>query len=269
MTEAEWLECTDPDKRLCYFRGRLRNGFNRKIRLFACACCRRIWDHFVDERSRVAVEVAERYADGEATDEELSTAFTAAGHAHQEVFQKIGKAGACIEWAAKYAADPIPFHGARNVIWMAATSRSYEIRRKRPHEWDAIRLFLCEITRNSGPFALVVGKWNVKRLRQAVATGAEKPIQMALLNDIFGNPFHPITIDPTWLTPTVKVMAQAIYTDRNFDQMPLLADELEKAGCDNQEILGHCRGPGPHVRGCWVVDLVLGEGVRQWRKPTG
>ena len=259
MTEQEWLECIDPFKKLCLFRGRLRNRFNRKIRLFACACCRRIWDHFVDERSRKAVEVAERYADGGATDEELSAASTAAGQAYGEVFEKVGKVGACIEWAAVYAAHPIPFHGARNVVWMAATFRSFEIRTKRPHESDEVRQFPCTLTKNTGPLSSVLGKWNVKRLNKPQATGAEKPIQIELLKDIFGNPFHPVTLNPAWLTPSVVNLAQAIYDDRAFARMPDLADALHEAGCDNDEILSHCRGPGPHVRGCWVVDLLLGK----------
>lgn len=71
------------------------------------------------------------------------------------------------------------------------------------------------------------------------------------------NPFRPITLDLTWLTPSVVQLAEQIYNDGAIDQMPILADELEKAGCLNQEILGHCRGSGSHVRGCWVVDLVL------------
>ncbi len=85
---------------------------------------------------------------------------------------------------------------------------------------------------------------------------------MALVRDIIGNPFHPITLDPAWLTPKVVHLAQQIYDNRAFVRLPALADALEEAGCDNPEILNHCRGPGPHVRGCWVVDAVLGkEGV--------
>jgi hypothetical protein len=81
-----------------------------------------------------------------------------------------------------------------------------------------------------------------------------------LLGDIFGNPFRPVTLDRSWLTPTVNALAQSIYDDRAFDQLPLVADELDKSGCDNREILGHCRGPGSHVRGCWALDLVSGKG---------
>jgi len=69
-----------------------------------------------------------------------------------------------------------------------------------------------------------------------------------------------VAADPAWLTPTVASLARGIYTDRAFDRLPILADALQDAGCDSADILGHCRGPGPHVRGCWVVDLVLGKG---------
>jgi hypothetical protein len=85
---------------------------------------------------------------------------------------------------------------------------------------------------------------------------AELHAQADLLRDIFGSlPFRPITLDLSLLTPTVVQLAQAIYDDRAFDRMPELANTLHQAGCDNDEILGHCRGRGPHVRGCWVVDL--------------
>src|SRR5208283_3714297 len=86
----------------------------------------------------------------------------------------------------------------------------------------------------------------------------ENSAQVALLCCIFRNPFRPVTIDPTWLTPTVKQVAEAIYTERAFDRMPSLADALVDAGCASHDILNHCRQPGVHVRGCWALDLVLG-----------
>jgi len=79
------------------------------------------------------------------------------------------------------------------------------------------------------------------------------------IRDVFGNPFRSITIEPSWLTSTVVVLAGSIYDERAFDQMPILADALQDAGCDNENILNHCRQPGGHVRGCWVVDLLLGK----------
>ena len=88
----------------------------------------------------------------------------------------------------------------------------------------------------------------------------ERIAQALLLRDTFGNPFFPITLDPAWLTPTVVSLAQSIYDERAFDRMPQLADALEQAGCADADVLGHCRLGGPHVRGCWVVDLLLGKG---------
>jgi hypothetical protein len=76
---------------------------------------------------------------------------------------------------------------------------------------------------------------------------------------IFGNPFRPVSADPAWLTSTVVALARSIYDERAFDRLPILADALQDAGCDNPDILTHCRSVGPHVRGCWVVDLVLGK----------
>jgi len=79
------------------------------------------------------------------------------------------------------------------------------------------------------------------------------------LRCIFGNPFRPVAIDPQWLTSTVTLLAKGIYDDRAFDRLPILADALQDAGCDNADVLNHCRDTGPHARGCWVVDLVLGK----------
>jgi len=80
-----------------------------------------------------------------------------------------------------------------------------------------------------------------------------------LLRDIFGNPFRPTAFDLSWRTATAVGLARALYDSRDFAAMPVLADALEDAGCDNADVLSHCRGLGPHVRGCWVVDLVLGK----------
>jgi hypothetical protein len=78
-----------------------------------------------------------------------------------------------------------------------------------------------------------------------------------LLRDIF--PFHPITLSPSWLTSTVVSLANQMYDSRDFSAMPILADALQDCGCDNEEILTHCRGPGPHVKGCWAIDLLTGR----------
>lgn len=83
--------------------------------------------------------------------------------------------------------------------------------------------------------------------------------QAALLRCILGNPYRPVVLDPAWRTSTVVQLAQGIYDDRDFSAMPILADALQDAGCDNADVLNHCRDTGPHARGCWVVDLILGK----------
>jgi hypothetical protein len=80
-----------------------------------------------------------------------------------------------------------------------------------------------------------------------------------LLRDIFGNPFWPPVADRAWLAPTVVMTAQRIYDSRAFDSMPELGNILHRAGCANRDVLDHCRSPAPHVRGCWVVDLISGR----------
>jgi hypothetical protein len=94
----------------------------------------------------------------------------------------------------------------------------------------------------------------------------EEAFQCEILRGLLGNPFRPISLDPGWLTPTVTNLAAAAYVERELPSghldagwLGVLADALEDAGCDNAELLGHLRGPGPHVRGCWVVDLLLGR----------
>jgi hypothetical protein len=88
---------------------------------------------------------------------------------------------------------------------------------------------------------------------------AEKLWQADRLRELVGNPLRLATITSAWLTANVVSIAQAIYAERAFERMPILADALEDAGCTNADILEHCRGGGEHVRGCWVVDLVLGK----------
>jgi hypothetical protein len=101
-------------------------------------------------------------------------------------------------------------------------------------------------------------------LRAARATKEEKATeeqaQCDLLRDIFGNPFRPAMLDPAWRTSTATALPRQMYESRDFTPMPILADALQDAGCDSEDILDHCRDPQQvHVRGCWVVDLVLGK----------
>ena len=95
--------------------------------------------------------------------------------------------------------------------------------------------------------------------RQALLT-EEVVRQSDLFRDVFGNPFRPVTCSPEWRTDTAALLARQMYDSRDFSAMPILADALQDAGCDSDDILAHCRDPhATHVRGCWVVDLVLGK----------
>jgi hypothetical protein len=88
----------------------------------------------------------------------------------------------------------------------------------------------------------------------------EELFQADLFRDVFNNPFRPVAFDPAWRTGTSAALAKTMYDSRDFAAMPIFADALEEAGCDVPDVLTHCRDPkGVHVRGCWVVDLVLGK----------
>jgi hypothetical protein len=120
--------------------------------------------------------------------------------------------------------------------------------------------------RSEGDYAVWIADWAAQRTRYAGdrswPAGAAEAEQAGLLRDLFGNPFRPVAVGPSWLAwgdGTVVKLAQGIYDGRAFDRLPVLADALEEAGCDQADLLAHLRGPGPHVRGCWAVDLVLGK----------
>jgi hypothetical protein len=223
MTEKEWLKCVFMSG--LWIELNLRHTHliagrkaNRRLRLFACACCRRIWELFPDDRCRKAIEVAERHAEGRAAKGELKAAQRAmAGAAHrQDAAPK----------AAMWSVAREAWIGAQE----AASYATYAVS-------DARRK----------------GDWSGAR---------EESIQCQMLRDVFGNPFRPVALDPAWLTwnqGTIRQMARAIYDEGRFSDLPILADALEEAGCTNNDLLSHCRRPGEHVRGCWIVDLLLGK----------
>jgi hypothetical protein len=223
VTEAAWLESGDPQAMLSFLRGRVSD---RKLRLFACACCRRIWHLLSQEASQRAVDAAEMYADGLLSEAERDAAREAAyTFVDPPVNDKLNPESGTAALAAFWAIDGVAHDAADAAL-------------------DAV-FFAADVC-CPGRGAL-----------EAVST--EEPMQCHLLRCIIGNPFRPVALNSGWLTPRVVALAQAIYTDGGFDRMPELADALEHAGCDNADILSHCRGTGPHVRGCWAVDLVLGK----------
>jgi hypothetical protein len=230
MTKAEWLTCTDPKPMLEFLRGKTSD---RKLRLFACACCRRIWPLLTDERSRHGIEVAERFVDGLASEQERAIACEKT---------RAAAAAACRIYAGSVPGGGVFAYPEYDPGWFAAGAAFNALdysRFRRPY--DAAE-----------PAAAA-----------AANATAEAAVQATLLRDIIGN--YPSTSPPlpaavhAWNNGTVQKIAQAIYDERAFDRLPILADALEEAGCTNQDILAHCRQSGEHVRGCWVVDLVLGK----------
>jgi hypothetical protein len=103
--------------------------------------------------------------------------------------------------------------------------------------------------------------WNMDDWTPGVSSCSktDSSFKAVFLRDIFGNPFRPVTFDPEWRTSNVVSLAKSMYESRDFAAMPILSDALQDAGCDHADILDHCRGSGPHVRGCWVVDVALGN----------
>ena len=247
MTEAEWLASNDPDQML-RFMGE-KHGANRtkagrrKMRLFGCASCRQLWGHMADPRSRYAVEVAERLADGQLSETELEDARMQAMEArravalriHERTFRRELEPKAVVlargmlpddDRTAAQAAAAILEPEAGNFAWAGLT-------------------FGC--TQNCAEYPIVFR-------RRSWEAGA--------LRCLFGNPFRSVKTDLTWLAwngGAIPKIAETMYDDRAFDRIPLLADALEDAGCTDADILAHCRDPGPHVRGCWVIDLLLGK----------
>jgi hypothetical protein len=237
MTEKEWQQATDPRPLMEYLRAkrsasRTKSG-KRKLRLFACACLHGIWSLLRQPGSRQALYYAELYADGETTDNDLATAHRAARIARRKE-------------AGEFGSSP---------YWQSAEAACH----------------VCEKRFDNGDHTSVAHAsfssataWAIDRVRSGLGLthGEESQTRHAVhadwLRDIFGNPFRPVAFAPEWRTDTAIALARTMYESREFSAMPILADALQDAGCDNDDVLNHCRGAGPHVRGCWVCDLVLG-----------
>jgi len=220
MTEREWMKSGDHYAMLRFLHSKGVKGF-RKHRLLLTAYCRTFLPELLEEeRTRLVIEVAEAYSDGALGKDDLVRAKRAA--------LKIVEGRPRLNSAVRGVAHGLPIREAvdfPNFCLRPWVTSNYN------HPTPAQR----------------------RRLGQ-------------LIRDIFGNPFRPRTIDLAWLTPAVLALAQAAYDERQLpagtldnDHLAILADALEDAGCDNGDILTHCRGPSPHVRGCWVVDLLTGR----------
>lgn len=236
MTDLEWLACTDPAEMLDFLQDKTIFT-DRKQRLFDCACVRRIWHLLRDKRGRRAVEVAERYADGKVAPEKLHEA----------------KAIALVAADAR-ATLALPGKPNSYIVLSAAAETAWEYRSGTDPLKLAAEAIAWENLNENGP---------PQRRLPKQKYAEERKVQAAFLRDIIGVlPFRTIGLDPAWVAwndRTVVKLAQGIYEDRAFDQLPVLADALEDGGCELPTILDHLRGPGPHTRGCWAVDLLLAK----------
>jgi hypothetical protein len=237
MTEVEWLACSDPRKMLeCLGLKQaahpdMRDEWtplgikpsDRKMRLFAVASCRRIWDLLRDERSRQAVEMLAAYLENQLGERELQIAEREAEEANKKTENG--------EHVSRRAASAVSF-----------ALSSEELRRV---GFTYVDNAICAAQ---------------SAVKAHDNHSLEESAKSHIIRDIFGPlPFRNVGFPSAWVTSDVLALAQPIYDERAFERMPILADALEDAGCDNPDILEHCRQPGEHARGCWVVDLVLGK----------
>jgi hypothetical protein len=222
MTQSEWLSCTDPTPMLEALRG---NASERKLRLFACACCRRIWNLLEDKRSRKAVEVAEAFCKGTATDVELEANRDKAHEAFYPV------SGADVEnatfWAAAFVADGPAFFVAQHVAAFVCEA-VVNVASEGPALANLLRDVFGDTFRAPPALPPCVSTWNggiVLRLAEAVYED--------------------------------RVLRAGTF---RADRVAVLADALEEAGCQEASVLTHLRDQGSHWRGCWVVDWLLAKG---------
>lgn len=220
MTEEEWLGSNDSDTLLKTLVG--IGQPDRLAQLFGVACCRRIWDRLSDAARRV-VELIEHVLDEGDRDrrEELRAKIQVT------LNEWVGKAGKADRAVLKLEDR---FHSYRYIL-----------------SWLQTLEALSRVSRLARQAVAKPG---------TVAWEEEAAVQAVLFRDIFSYYGRPMLL-PSWLTSTVVALAQQVYDCRDFSPMPILADALQDAGCDNEDILNHCRGPGPHCRGCWLVDFIL------------
>jgi hypothetical protein len=255
MNERNWLNCDTWRPIREHLRWR---ASARKRLLFVAACCRVAFAPFPDVRGLRAIEALERLADDSFAHREAAPFIMDVEAMIYEVGRQgesaldayYAESGTCscgycpeTEESAARAEALNPAVDADFGYRLMETSRAAEVAA------DAGET-LCRLLGSSHDAVATVEQVDFLPLEQA------RP----LLHELFCNPFRPVVLQAAWLAwndHCIERIAQAIYDERAFDRMPILADALEDAGCDNADILNHCRGDGPHVRGCWVVDLLL------------
>jgi hypothetical protein len=243
MTEEEWLESTDPRPMVEFMEFKVSD---RKFRLVACGCCR-LSEGIFNTGQLEALDAAEMFVEGRLGTDEF-----------RNVTKEFG--GDQPEFREALHNDQLP---GREAVAKQLTSCACLHPRDQAYPSDCAieaalvasllppskaRMFRSSDPRPN-PFGHGVVYLQMFEIRSVPVCG--------LIRDIFGNPFRPVAFDPRWRTADAVGLARAIYEDRAFDCLPLLADALMDAGCADEQVLEHCRSEGPHVRGCWAVDLVL------------
>jgi hypothetical protein len=237
VDEQGWLIATDPQALVRFLVGR---ASERKLRLFAAACCRRIW-HLLDTRAQEALEVAERFADGHAGDGERTAARKAAQQAAQS--RAVTRRPLAPKWQRR-AASAVYY----------ATARAAEASSSAPQL--AVEALIWQAGGDTGCDARAI-------------RGREQAAQASALRDIVGTPFGGVRVEGAWVAwqdGLIPGLARAVYEERDPEnglldrgRLLVLADALEEAGCCDPDILGHCRQASDHYRGCVVVDALLGK----------
>jgi hypothetical protein len=240
MTDREWDTCSDSAEMLLALP---KAGFARKYRLYSCACARRVWHLLQDDAPRKAIESAEAFADNLQDRKALIKARSRARRLADRLEREA-------QWTRAYAA-----HAAHHAAGTVVGGENW------PAEASNCALWSSKCAVYAAASEAKCGDQSLEdNQRYARAEAAERLAQAQLLRDIFGNPFRsPPPMHPFLSTPSILLLAQSIYDNNRFEMLPALTELLVVSGCDNNELLLHFRGSGPHVRGCWALDSVLGK----------
>jgi hypothetical protein len=280
MTEFDWSDSSDPQPMLAFLRD-IGRTTDRNLSLFCVACCRRVWYLLTPDYVQgclEAIDAREQYADRLVAEAQVRSAESTAYGEARNVVRGVAHPGQANSYATAYAGKATSFGGPAAMHVAAAAGRA---------AGDAARAAAYDTVAQAAEptVAAITAAWEEPprgegrdwRSDEAAITSTPAYLagmadacaaQAALLRCIFGNPFRAApTLAPsirTWNGGSVVRLAEAVYEDRVLpagtfrpDHLAILADALEDGGSDDAELLGHLRGPGPHVRGCHVVDLLL------------
>ena len=257
MTATDWLACDDPVWMLEVLGP---SASSRKLRLFACACCRRLTDLFPNTLIRRLVDISERDADGTAEHEELE-------HVDASVSSWLAsQRGVTAPAAHTFTLAAQSTRSERSAVHVAHALIQRRLRSSLRLAGETCRrVALCvhdaandRQAIGRAPASEVIATARATWQAAAKARRAERRTQAAMLRDVLGNQI----LRKSKLhgpMPEIGFLVQIIYRNQAFEHLPDIADALEEAGCTDRELLDHMRGPGPHVRGCWALDLLLGK----------